>query len=140
MSPFSGTWSGTGRRHTIATETGHDASIISWSGAVVLERSTGLASAFHAEAIGFDAGAEASTGRAVWTDTRGDRVFSTMTGEALAQGRRVAGTIMGGTGRYAGVTGDYELTWQYAVADESDAIHGRSTDFHGRIRRPRVSP
>ena len=42
-------------------------------------------------------------GRAVQTDSRGDGVFSELRGEPVAAGRRVAGTITGGTGRYAGV-------------------------------------
>ena len=44
-----------------------------------------------------------SVGRAVWTDARGDRVFSELRGEPVATGRRIVGTITGGTGRYAGV-------------------------------------
>ena len=132
---FSGTWSATGRRTTLPTESARDASITSLSGVVVLDRSAAFASAFQAEAIGFDDGVSAQTGRAVWTDSRGDRIFSTLTGQALQQGRRVSGTITGGTGQYAGATGDYELTWQYAVADENGVVHGRSTGFNGRIRR-----
>jgi len=136
--PFEGSWSATGRRQTLPTETGHAAAITSLSGATVLKNAGGLGAGFQAEAIGFDDGGKGS-GRAVWTDSRGDRVFSTLSGEALQQGRRVTGRITGGTGRYAGVTGEYELTWQYAVADESDVVHGRSSDLRGRIRRPEGS-
>ena len=53
-----------------------------------------------------------SVGRAVWTDGRGDRIFSELSGEPLQTGRRISGTITGGTGRMRGVTGDYELTWR----------------------------
>lgn len=134
---FEGSWSASGRRQTLPTETGR-AAIISISGAIVLKTGDGLAAGFEAEAIGFDDGGK-SSGRAVWTDSRGDRVFSTLSGEPLEQGRRVTGTITGGTGRYAGVTGEYALTWQYAVADESDVVHGRSNDLRGRIRRPEGS-
>jgi hypothetical protein len=136
---FDGSWSATGRRQTLPTETGRAAAITSLSGAIVLKNADGGAAGFQAEAIGFDDGAT-SSGRAVWTDSRGDRVFSTLSGEALQQGRRVTGTITGGTGRFAGVTGEYALTWQYAVADESDVVHGRSNDLRGRIRRPEGLP
>jgi len=135
---FEGSWSASGRRQTLATETGRAAAITSLSGAIVLKNADGFAAGFQGEAIGFDDGGH-SSGRAVWTDSRGDRVFSTLSGEALQQGRRVTGTITGGTGRYAGATGEYELTWQYAVADESDVVHGRSSDLRGRVRRPEGS-
>jgi hypothetical protein len=75
-----------------------------------------------------------SVGRAVWTDGRGDRIFSELKGEPLQTGRRISGTITGGTGRYAGVTGDYELTWQYVISTEGEIVQGRATDLRGRFR------
>jgi len=39
----------------------------------------------------------------VWTDRLGDRLFSRLKGDPLETGRRVVGTITGGTGRYAGL-------------------------------------
>jgi hypothetical protein len=129
---FGGTWSATGSRQTLSTEAGR-AAIVHLSGAVVL--SSGIAgSGFTAEAIGFDDGNGATTGRAVWTDSRGDRIFSDLRAGPLQTGRTVTGTISGGTGRWAGATGDYSLTWQYVVAGEGDAIQGRSADLRGRIR------
>ena len=88
-----------------------------------------------AEAIAFDDGRTLSVGRAVWTDARGDRVFSELKGEPVATGRRILGTITGGTGRYGGVVGDYELTWQYVAQDDDDAVQGRAVDLRGRIRK-----
>ena len=52
----------------------------------------------------------------MWTDARGDRVFSAFSGEPLQARRRIVGTITGGTGRYAGVRASTTLTWQYVVA------------------------
>ena len=136
---FEGSWSASGRRQTLPTETGRSAAISYLSGAVVLTKAVGLSGGFRGEAIGFDAGAGPNSGRAVWTDTRGDRVFSTITGDTLQTGRRVAGTITGGTGRYVGVTGEYEMTWQYVISDDGESIHGSSMDLRGRIRVPAVS-
>lgn len=71
----------------------------------------------------------------MWTDARGDVVFSVLKGERLATGRRIAGTITGGTGRYAGLTGDWELTWQFVVETEEGEVQGRAADLRGRFRR-----
>jgi hypothetical protein len=100
----------------------------------------GLSRGFHGQAIGFDDGQGASLGRAVWTDERGDRIFSRLRGEPLQTGRRLTGTITGGTGRYAGLEGEYSLTWQYVVAGESDAIQGRAIGLTGRFRRAGGAP
>ena len=113
---FAGTWSATGQRETVAVEGGGTAAIVEVSGAVVLTTGDGLAPGFRGEAIGFDDGQGLSVGRAVWTDEKGDRLFSRLQGESIGTGRRFRGTITGGTGRYAGFVGDYVFTWQYVVS------------------------
>jgi hypothetical protein len=132
---FAGTWSAAGRRHTLRTEGDRPAATIQLSGPVVLNTPAGLSGAFRGEALGFDDGRSISAGRAVWTDTRGDEVFSVLTGEALATGRRVIGTITGGTGRYAKAEGEYELTWQFVVDTEEGDVQGRTIDLEGRWRQ-----
>lgn len=132
---FEGTWSAGGSRHTLPTELGEDAAIIQVSGAVVLSVDGGLGRGFHGRAIGFADGAGSRTGRAVWTDERGDRIFSTFAGGPLATGERFTGTITGGTGRFAGATGVYSFTWQYVVRTDDGAIQGRAVELNGRVRR-----
>ena len=51
------------------------------SGAVSLTGGDGLSRGFRGEVIGFDDGAGGLVGQCVWTDERGDRVFSQLTGE-----------------------------------------------------------
>jgi hypothetical protein len=133
--PFAGTWSASGLRHTVGTEGEALAAVVEISGAVAITDGEGLARGFHGRAIGFDDGQGVSTGRAVWTDEHGDRVFSRLRGEPLQTGRRLAGTITGGTGRYAGLEGEYSLTWQYVVVAEGDSIQGRAIGLTGRVRR-----
>jgi hypothetical protein len=133
---FDGSWSASGLRQTIPTESGQLAAIARVSGAVVLSKGSGIAAGFAAEAIAFDDGSSAMTGRAVWTDGSGDRIFSTLRGGPLQAKRRIAGTITGGTGRWTGVTGEYELSWQYVVSADGGEIQGRSVDLRGRLHRP----
>src|SRR5262245_62408353 len=70
---FEGTWSVSGERQTLPTERNGTAAIVRFSGAVVLTSVGGLARGFRGEVIGFDDGRDASVGRWVWTDERGDR-------------------------------------------------------------------
>lgn len=137
---FEGSWSISGRRQTVATGGGAEAAIVEWRGAVSLLRGDGLGRGFHGQAVGFDDGLGASVGRAVWTYERGDRIYSRLKGEPLATGRRVLGTITGGTGRYEGLEGEYSFTWQYVVGGEDGAFDGRGVRLEGRARRKGTTP
>lgn len=132
--PFTGTWSASGHRRAVAVESGGAAAVVEVSGAVVLTDGDGLSRGFLGRAIGYDDGHGLSMGRCVWTDEKGDRVFSRLEGETLAAGRRFVGTITGGTGRYAALQGEYSFTWQYVVTTEDGLIQGRAVGLTGRIR------
>ena len=133
-SSFEGSWSASGQRHAVALEDGEEAAIVELSGAVVLTSGEGLSGGFRGEVIGFDDGEGLSVGRSVWTDEKGDRLFSRLKGEPLETGRRIVGTITGGTGRYTGLSGEYSFTWQYVLPAEDGRIQGRAVDLSGRIR------
>jgi hypothetical protein len=89
---------------------------------------------FHAEAIVLNDSATGIVGRAVWTDERGDQVFSELRGETAATGNRLFGTFLGGSGRYAGAAGSYEFTWRFLLEAEDGTVQGQSMGLTGRIR------
>jgi hypothetical protein len=132
--PIEGSWTATGQRRVLPTDAERMASTSYLSGALVLAGGAGTARGFQSEVITFDDGAGASVGRAVWTDQHGDRIFSSLTGQGMRAGRRVVGTITGGTGRYAGVEGDYAFDWQYVVDAGDGTIQGSAVDLKGRFR------
>ena len=132
---FEGSWAISGQRYTLPAEGGATAAVFEASGAVALTKAEGLSHGFRGEALTFDDGLGVSLGRAVWTDEHGDRLFSRLKGEPLETGKRIVGTITGGTGRYAGLEGEYSFTWQYLVPAEEGAIQGRAVDLKGRVRR-----
>jgi len=132
-SSFEGRLSATGQRQTLPTEGGRTAAIVHLSGSLVLTVEQGLSRGFRCEAIGFDDGSSLRVGRAVWTDHRGDRIYSTIEGQALERGGHLRGRFTGGSGRYDGLMGEYELTWQFVVSAEG-LVQGQSTDVRGRYR------
>ena len=132
--PFEGSWSAVGTRHSLPTEGERPAVIVRVTGSVVVTSGEGLGRGFQGEAIYFDDGRGKGQGRAVWTDDRGHRIYSELRGEPAQTGRRVAGTITGGTGRYAGIEGEYSLTWQYVVEAEDGEIQSRTADLKGKVR------
>ena len=132
---FTGTWSARGQRQSVPIEGGGNASVVYLSGAIVLATRDVLGGGMRAEAVAFDDGSNSGAGRAVWTDSRGNRLFSEMKGRAVAAGRRVTGTFTGGTGPFDGASGDYELTWQYVARDnDTGDVQGRAADLRGRLR------
>jgi hypothetical protein len=132
---FEGTWSATGRRQTLPTEDGGTAATVQLSGPVTLTAGEGLNRGFQGEVIGFDDGRSVRAGRWVWTDQRGDRLFGEIAGDGIRTGQRFTGTITGGSGRYAGVTGSFAFTWQYVVIAEDGVVQGRTSDLKGRYQR-----
>jgi hypothetical protein len=132
---FEATWSATGTRHTLNMEPGHQTSIFNLSGSLLVTGQRGLVG-FRAEVIGLSDSRSGGTGRAVWTDDRGDQVFSELRGSALASGAQVTGTIIGGTGRFTGVTGEYELRWRWVMQNEEGGINGRTESLKGRVKIP----
>jgi hypothetical protein len=131
---FTGTWTASGDRRTLPSGPDQRASIIEVAGALQLESPSRPGAGFLAEAIALSDTRTGLVGRAVWTDERGDQVFSDLTGAFIATGNRIAGAVSGGTGRYAGADGTYEFSWQYVVEAEEGAIAGRAVGLRGRLR------
>jgi hypothetical protein len=128
-----GSWIASGQRRTLPTDAGRTAATSYLSGAVVLTAAAGTSRGFQGEVITFDDGAGVSVGRAVWTDERGDRIFSRLDGDAMRAARRIVGTVTGGTGRYSGIEGEYAFEWQYVVQGEDGAIQGHTVGLKGRF-------
>jgi hypothetical protein len=131
---FEGTWTAAGTRRTLRLSADDRAAIFELTGTVLLSGAQRPAVGFKAQAIGFSDSRAGMQGRCVWTDERGDMVYSELKGEWIGSGNHIAGTFIGGTGRYASVTGDYSFQWQYVIDTEDGAVSGRVVDLKGRAR------
>jgi hypothetical protein len=130
---FKGSWNATGSRRTIPLGADRRGSIIDLRGTMLLAGSERPGVGFHSEAIALVDSESGLVGRSVWTDERGDRVYSELKGEGTAERNRITGTILGGTGRYAGAQGSYEFSWQSVTESEDDSIQGLAVDLKGRV-------
>jgi hypothetical protein len=131
---FRGEWTATGSRDAIQLGSGRRASTARFSGTLMLSGPARPNVGFHAEAIVLSDSATGMVGRAVWTDERGDQVYSELKGEGTATGNRIVGTIVGGSGRYLGATGSYEFSWHFVIESPDGSVQGQSTDLKGRVR------
>jgi hypothetical protein len=133
--PFTATWSLSGERQSLSTEGLRPASIIHLSGPLTLTSGEGLGRGFLGEVIGFDDGGTLLVGRAAFVDEHGDKIFCTLKAQPIGSGRRVTATISGGTGRFAGLEGEFSLVWQYVVEQDNEQVSLRTANVEGRTRR-----
>jgi hypothetical protein len=131
---FRGTWTSSGTRQTLKLGTDHHASIFDLTGSLLLTGDRGLGVGFRAKAVGFSDNLAGMQGRCVWTDERGDKVYSELKGEWVGTGNSIVGTFLGGTGRFAGITGEYSFQWKYVVESEDGTVSGSAVNLHGRAR------
>ena len=131
---FEGTWTAAGNRQVIALGSERKASVANLRGSLLLSGPERPALGVRAEAVVFNDSATGMIGRAVWTDDRGDQAWSELRGEGTATGNRIAGTFIGGTGRFTGITGDYAFSWRFVLETEDGTVQGQSLGLKGRVR------
>jgi hypothetical protein len=131
---FQGSWNAAGTRTTIPLGPDRRAGMIDLQGTMLLSGPSRPGVGFSAHAVALGDTATGVIGRAVWTDDKGDQVYSEFHGTGATTGGKIEGTFLGGTGRYAGANGTYEFTWQYVVETEDGTVQGRAVGLTGRIR------
>ncbi len=131
---FEGTGTVTGHRQTLPLGPDRKVSIFNLTGSTLIVGEQRLGEGFRSEAIGFADSAKGSMAWSVWTDSRGDQVFGELRGGPVGTGRRFSGTFLGGTGRYAGITGEYGFEWQFVIDEDAGTFQGRITGLRGRFR------
>jgi hypothetical protein len=131
---FEGSWNAAGSRRSIALGPDRRASILDLRGTMLLAGPGRPGTGFHAEVIALVDSATGLQGRSIWRDERGDEVFSELQGEGTAAKNHITGTILGGTGRYAGASGTYEFSWHSVMEAEDGSLQGRAVDLKGRVR------
>jgi hypothetical protein len=131
---FEGSWIAAGSRRSIPLGADRRGSTIDLRGTMLLTGPGRPGVGFRSELIALVDSETGLVGRSVWTDERGDQVFSELKGEGTAAQNRITGSILGGTGRYAGATGSYEFSWQFVIEAEDGSIQGRTIGLKGRVR------
>jgi hypothetical protein len=131
---FEGSWNAAGTRKTISLGADRRGAILDLRGTMLLAGSKRPGVGFGSEVIALVDSETGLQGRSVWTDERGDQVFSELQGEGTATRNRITGKFLGGTGRYAGATGSYEFSWQWVMEGEDGAVQGRAVDLKGRVQ------
>ena len=131
---FAGSWNANGTRRSIALGNIRRSSIIELKGTMLLTGEAKPGVGFRAELIALADSETGLVGRSVWTDEHGDQLFSEVKGEGDVANNHIEGAFLGGTGRYAGVTGIYEYSWQFVIEAEDGKIQGRAVNLKGHVQ------
>ncbi len=131
---FSGTMTLSGPRQSLPAAGDRPATTFQLSGTALLGGEKRPAQGYRTEIIGYSDARRGMQASSVWTDRNGDRAFSELRAAEAGPDRSVIGTFTGGTGRYAGITGEYRFTWQYMVGNEEGGVGARVSDLQGSVR------
>lgn len=130
---FQGTWTAAGSRDTLRLQGSRKSSTSRFTGALLLAGPSRPAIGFRSEAIIFNDSETGLVGRSVWTDERGDQVYSDLHGGGAVKADKINGTFVGGTGRYSGARGSYDFAWRFVIENEDGVVQGQSVGLTGRI-------
>jgi hypothetical protein len=135
---FQAQWSVEGSRELLELGPSRSASIFRHSGTVTVVRSDGLVGNALSKCIGMGDSSEGDVSRCVWIDSRGERIFSELRAVSSpnAQTGRGRGQITGGTGRFEGLSGGYELEWVAVPSLDETRIEARTLKMRGRWTLP----
>lgn len=131
-SPFSARWSTSGSWEGFSVGGGRWVSIYKSTGSIMNEAGKGPFHNMSSRCIGMGDSARADNGHCVFTDADQDKIFD----EWTYDGTSGTGTIIGGTGKYAGIQGHYDYEWVSVPAAKDGTYQGYSSRFEGSWTMP----
>lgn len=137
---FKGNWIANGTRTPFPF--GKERQVFSFkiAGHVSLQTTLGKTKDYWAECVGLADSVTGVTGRCVWQDLTGPEIYITLQSDRMQQGSQVTGTIVGGTGHLAGISGDLSFNWSSVTvmtdAEGISTLTGQTRNLAGRYRIP----
>lgn len=136
---FEGDWALSGTARPV--EVGSATVVLSrLEGPVTLRSAGGLARKFDAVCNSVSDQKTGGVGRCTWTDEAGDTLLLELSGTILGPAgtvREARGSVIGGTGRYAAVEGEFRVDWLFvdSVLDD-ERFKGYVSKLEGHWKRP----
>jgi len=136
---FKGNWIANGTRTPFPF--GDDRQVFTFkiSGHVSLQSSLARKKDYWSECVGLVDSVTGLTGRCVWKDLAGPEIYITVQSDRLQQGSLVTGTIVGGSGKLAGISGDMSFNWSSVISQTEDGVAtvtGETRNLGGHFRLP----
>lgn len=136
---FDAQWSVEGSQSKLDFAGVNSFAIFQHTGTVTVQRDSGFVANAMTKCIGLRDAREGSVSRCVWITASGDQIFSELTNEiegAQARSGPGQGQIVGGTGRYQGISGTYKLRWVNKLELNQRTIEGKTLSMQGEWKLP----
>lgn len=136
---FSGTWVANGNRTVIPFGDDRTIATFTLSGHVNLENALGKKKDYWSECVGLTDTVIGIQARCVWKDLDGPEVYITLQSDRLQEGNRVSGTIVGGSGRLKGISGELSFLWSNVIIQQeggTSSVTGQTLDLRGSYLVP----
>ena len=135
---FESTWDITGSARQLEFGPRRMLRTVRHTGTITFRSGVGLVGTVMTSCIGLNDTAKPDIGRCTWVTQDDEKIFSELTG-SLPSGLETGsarGTFVGGTGRFAGVTGSYSIEWVARPSLEPDAFGAQTVRMSGSWRTP----
>ena len=137
---FKGSMIANGTRTPFPFGDGRQVFTFKLGGHVSLQTAIGKKKDYWSECIGLADSTSGVVGRCVWKDLDGPEIYLTIQSDKLQQGSQVSGTIVGGSGKLAGISGELSFNWS-SVITQTDAdgivnVTGQTRNLGGSFRVP----
>jgi hypothetical protein len=137
---FKGSMIANGTRTPFPFADGRQVFTFKLGGHVSLQTPLGRKRDYWSECIGLADTTTGVVGRCVWKDLDGPEIYLTIQSDRLQQGSQVTGTIVGGSGKLAGISGELSFNWS-SVITQTDAdgivnVTGQTRNLGGSYRVP----
>ena len=137
---FKGTMIANGTRTPFSFGDVRQVFIFKLAGHVNLQTTLNKKKDYWSECIGLADSVTGIVGRCVWKDLAGPEIYLMIQSDKLQQGSQVAGTIVGGSGKLAGISGDISFNWSSVIAltDANGIVNvtGETRNLIGRYQVP----
>ena len=127
---FSGKWIANGVKEVFISNSDIQIYTFNFSGHVNLQSSLGKKNDYWAECIGLSDSATGATARCVWKDLEGAEIYLSLQGSAIQTDKRVTGTILGGSNKLEGISGELSYSWSSVSTQLNE--NGRKTTITGQ--------
>lgn len=136
---FEAQWSVEGTQEKLDFAGLNSFAIFQHTGTVTVLRKNGFVANALSKCIGLRDDQEGIVSRCVWISANGDQIFSELkriSDQPRGRVGRGEGQIVGGTGRYQGISGSYELHWVDEWERSPNAIKGKTLSMQGQWSLP----
>lgn len=135
---FDGRWDLVGKAQKIELGDERTVTVVKFEGAIVLTgHQRGLSRGFRTECVGLQDPKTGGLGRCVWKDRFDHEIWSEIESDSVGSTRKSRGRLVGGTGKFEGISGSFEFEWVYMTpASKEGPVRGYATEIAGSWKLP----